>query len=134
MDSPTVLVLGGELGFMVALSVELNKRHIAVVPARTVREARSTLTRFRLSPHVLLINCSSPGACTLAEDLVKLRRDVRIIGMISERYQCKKCAHRLAAQLRDPEDQAPDRIPHCADIIETLVREQERTPGRAGGN
>ena len=126
MAPPTVLVLDGELGFMFALSQELSKRHIAAFPARTVREAQSMIAHFRLEPGVLVINCGSPGVCAFAEGVVKERRDVQIVAMVSDRSQCKRCAPLLAAQLRDPEDQAPERIPHCADIIQDLVREQRR--------
>jgi cobyrinic acid a,c-diamide synthase len=134
MAQPTVLVLDGELGFMFALSQELSKRHIAAFPSRTAREARSLITRFRLEPEVLVINCGSPGACALAEGVAKERRDVQIIGVISDRFQCRKCAALLAAQFRDPEDQSPERIPHCADVIQALLREQRRRARHAGGN
>src|SRR5579872_5178348 len=118
MAQPTVLVLDGEPGFMFALSQELSKRHIAAFPARTVREARSMITKFRLDPDLLVINCGSPGACACAEGIAKERQDVEIIAIVTDRYQCKKCAQRLAAQLRAPEDEAPERIPHCADLIQ----------------
>lgn len=134
MAPPTVLVLDGELGFMFALSYELSKRHIAAFPARTVREAQSMITHFRLAPGVLVINCGSPGVCAFAEGVAKERRDVQIVAMVSDRSQCKRCAPLLAAKLRDPEDQAPEQIPHCADIIQDLVREQRRRSHHAGGN
>ena len=130
MSSPTALVLDGELGFVFALSMELSKRHISVFPARTAREARSTVERFRLRPDILLINCGSPGACTLAEELATQHKGIRVVAMISERFQCKKCAGRLAARLRDPEDALPAGIPHCADVIEALVNQSRQ----AGSN
>jgi|SRR5581483_4115113 len=126
MAPPTVLVLDGELGFMFALSQELSKRHIAAFPARTVRDAQSMIAHFRLEPAVLVINCGSPGVCAFAESVAKERRDLQIVTYVRDRSKCKKCAPLRAAELRDPEDQAPERIPHCADIIEALVREQRR--------
>ena len=134
MASPTVLVLDGELGFMFALSQELSKRHIGALPARTAREARALIVRFRLDPDVLVISCASPGACSFAESVAKQRQDVDIIGIVSDRYQCKKCAGRLAATFRDPEDEAPERILYCADVIQALLREQRRRSRQAGGN
>jgi len=134
MAQPTVLVLDGELGFMFALSQELSRRHIAAFPARTVREARAMIARFQLDPDVVVINCGSPGACAFAESVAKERRDLQIVALVSDRYQCRKCADRLAAEFRDPEDQAPDRIPHFADVIQDLVREQRRRARHAGGN
>ena len=132
MSSPTVLVLDGELGFVFALSVELSKRHISVVPARTVREARSTLARLRLEPELLVANCSRPGACALAEELARKNPDLRMVGIVSDRYHCTKCASRIAGHLRDPEDEMPERVPYCADLIEELVKAQRRKSHRAG--
>ena len=132
MASPTVLVLGGELGFMFALSVELSRRQISLYPTRTAREARTTLARHKFDPDVLIINCGSPGACTLAEEVAKRRPDVRIVAIVSDTYQCKKCGDRVAARFR--EDEGPARIRHCADVIEGLVQEQLRQSRQAGGN
>ena len=134
MSSPTVLVLNGELGFMFALSLELTRRQISVVPARTAREARSSIAKFGLEPDLLLINCSSPGACALADEISKGRREIRVIAIVSDRYHCNKCADRLAARFRDPDDKSPERIPHCAAVIERLLKEQQDQSRRAGGN
>src|SRR5689334_1499966 len=111
MASSTVLILGGDLGFVFALSQELTKRNISAFPARTAREARSMIARFRLDPDVVVIDCKSPDACSFAEGVAKERRDVEIIGIVCEHYYCKECAERLAATFRDPDDEAPDRIP-----------------------
>ncbi|GEM_PF-2734668 len=134
MASSTVLILDGELGFMFALSQELSKHHISAFPSRTAREARSIIARFHLDPDLLVISCASPGACSFAEAIVKQRADVEIIGIVSDRYQCKRCAQRLAATFREPEDEDPDRIPHCAEVIQDLLREQKRRARHAGGN
>jgi hypothetical protein len=122
MGSPTVVFLDGDLGFVLALSLELSKRHVAAFPGRTSSEAWSMMTRFQLSPDLLVIDCSSPDACSFAESIIKERPDVKVIGVISEGYPCEECASRLAATFRDPEDQAPERIPNCADIIQRLLR------------
>ena len=132
MAQPTVLVLDGELGFMFALSHELSKRHIAAIPSRTVREARSMISRFHLEPDLVVINCGCPGACAFAEGVAKERRDVQIVAIVSERHQCGKCGERLAARFR--EDEAPDQIPHFADVIQELVRERRRRASHATGN
>lgn len=122
MGSPTVLFFDGDLGFVLALSLELSKRHVAAFPGRTANEAWSMMARFQLSPDLLVIDCSSPDACSFAESILKERPDVKIIGVVSERSHCEECATRLVATFRDPEDQAPERIPNCADIIQRLLR------------
>jgi hypothetical protein len=122
MGSPTVLFLDGDLGFVLALSLELSKRHVIAFPGRTASEAWSLMTRFQLRPDLLVIDCSSPDACSFAESVIKERPDLKIIGIVSERYHCEECANRLAATFRDPEDQAPELIPNCADTIQRLLR------------
>lgn len=130
MSPPTVLILDDELGFLFALSEELTQRQIALLPARTAREARTMIGRFQLGPDLLVINCSRPGACGLAEGLAKEHGDMQTVAMVSPGHRCQKCASRIAAELRDPEDTLPGRIRHCADVIERLVR---RRTQRAGG-
>ena len=131
---PTILVLDGDLGFMFALSQELTRRHIAAFPSRSDKEAQSTIATFRLRPDLLVINCSRPGACAFAETAAKEHADVQIVGIVSERYRCHQCSSRLSAILRDPEDRGEDRIGYCADVIQTLLREQRRHTKRAGAD
>ena len=130
---PSTLVLGSDLGFMLALSQELGRRQIAVIPSRSVREGQALLAEFRLSLDLLLIQCSRPRACAFAEEVAKARPHVKIVGIVSERHRCRKCAERLTARFRDPEDRDPARIAYCANVIEALVREQGRGNRYAGG-
>ena len=123
---PTILVLDSDLGFLLALSQELRRRQIAVIPSRSVREAQSLLAEFRLSLDLLLMHCSRPGACVFAEEVAKARPHVKIVGIVTERHRCRQCAERLRANFRDPEDRDPARIAYCANVIEALVREQGR--------
>lgn len=130
MASPAVLIFDDELGFLFALSEELGKRGIAAYPARTLAETESFIARLRLKPAVLVINCRRRGACAFADALGKQRRDLKIVALVSGSSSCQSCAERVVAQLHDPEDKAPGRIPHCADVIEDLLRER---PGRTRG-
>lgn len=132
MPLPTVLILAGDLGFMLALSQELTKRRVSAYPAQTVRRARSMITRLPLDPDMLVIDCSIPGACAVAEGVAKKRPDLKLIGIVSARYQCKKCAERLVVTLRDPDDTAPERILHCADVVQGLLRKRVRFIRNAG--
>ena len=127
------MVLGSDVGFMLALSQELSERQIAVIPSRSVREAQLLLAEFRLSLDLLLMHCSRPGACAYAEEMAKARPHVKIVGIVSERHRCRKCAERLTAQFRDPEDRDPARIAYCANVIKALVREQGRGNRDASG-
>jgi NAD(P)-dependent dehydrogenase (short-subunit alcohol dehydrogenase family) len=122
MGSPTVLVFGGDLGFVLALAHELSNRHVATILARTAREAGALLTRFRLNPDLLVIDRSSPDASSSAERLMKKRPEVKIIGIVSDGYACEKLANQLVATFRDPDDTGPERISHCAAVIEQLLR------------
>jgi hypothetical protein len=108
-------------------------KSIAVIPSRSVREALSLTAKLRLSLDLLLIHCSRPGACAFAEEMTKARPHVKIVGIVSERHRCRKCAERLTAHFRDPEDRDPARIAYCANVIEALVREQGRGNRYASG-
>ncbi len=70
---------------------------------------------------VLVINCAISGACIFAEQVANARRDLRIIGIISQGNECKNCEDLLTARLHDPEDKLPERIAYCADVIEVLI-------------
>ena len=130
MASPTVLIFDDELGFPFALSAELGRRSIAAYPARTLTETESLIARLRLKPDLLVINCRRRGACAFAEQIGRHRRNLKIVALVSASFECQKCADKVAAQLRDPEDKFPDRIPHVADVIQALLRER---PGRTHG-
>ena len=90
MSSPAVLALGGELGFVFALAVELSKRHISVVPAER-SQARSTFGRLGVEPELLVVNCRCPGPCPLAEKLGEGNPNLRIAAIVSDHSQCMKC-------------------------------------------
>ena len=130
----TVLILDDDLGFIFALAQELNDRHISAFPARTAREGHSIIRDLRLDPDLLVIDCSSPGACSFAGEVAKESVDVKIVGLVSEHFQCKECAERLVTTFRDPDDGAPDRISYCANVIEALLMNQSDLKGRAGVN
>jgi hypothetical protein len=122
MPPPMVLMLDGDVDFMLALAQELTKRGILSCTARTVRGARSMITRFQLAPDALVIDCSIRGACSLAANVAKEFRNVKIVGVVSDNDHCEECAERLAATLNGPNARALDPIPHCADLIQSLLR------------
>jgi hypothetical protein len=127
------MVLGSDLGFMLALAQELRERQIGVIPSRSVREAQSLFAEFRLSLDLLVMHCRRPGACAFAEQMMKAHPRVKIVGIVTERHRCRQCAERLTAHFRDPEDRDPARIAYCANVIEALVREQGRGNRYASG-
>ena len=124
MVPPTILILDGDLGFLLALSQELSHRQMLAVPARTSREAYSMLAGFNLEPDLLVVDCSAPGADRLVKETARKQPGVHIVAFVSEHQGCGDCANLLSARLRDPEDKAADRIPYCADVMQRLVREQ----------
>ena len=121
MVPPTVLILHGGLGFVLALSLELSKRQIAAFPALTVQEARKMIVRCSLNPDLLVVDCKCPGTCGLAKEIIEERPHVRMIGIVSDGYRCKQCANWIAAELQGPEDEMPDRIPYCAAAVQRLL-------------
>lgn len=127
-----VLLLDNDLGFAIALSEELQRREIAGIPAASLPEAETLLGKFRLNPDLVIVNCALPKACAFAESVAAQRPGVKLLGITSERHQCRECAGQMAATFRDPEDRGPEKIAHCAGVIETLL---ERPRGaRGAGN
>lgn len=129
---PTVLLLDDDLGFTLALSQELRKRRVHAFPSRSVQEAQVMVAQLQLRLDVVVIHCGRPGACTFADSVIKDHPGARIVGTVSARHCCRQCNGRLAAVWRDPEDRAPERIAHCADIIQLLIRGHRSHAHRAG--
>ena len=121
MAAPVVLILDADVGFMFALSQELFTRGMSAYPAGTVREARSMLQRFRLTPDVLVINCALPGACSFAQGVAAQVGSLAILGIVSASHRCEECAELLAKTLSKPDDTSPERIPYCADVIQQVL-------------
>ena len=130
---PTILLLDSELGFMLALAHELNRRKVAAFPSFCVQEAQSLIMHFGLEPDVLVIECSRPGACAFAKAVAVERPGVQVVAITSERPGGRKCEAPVAAQLCDPQDRIPERIGHCADVIQALLKPRRRRAHRAGG-
>ena len=134
MAGPIVLMLDGDVGFMFALSQELTARGISPYPARSVREARSMLRRFRLAPDVLVIDCTLPGGCSFAEGVAEQLGSLAVLGIVSAGHQCEECAELLAKTLFKPDDTSPGRIPYCADVIQQLRRKRLGHDGHANAS
>jgi hypothetical protein len=77
------MMLGSDLGFMLALSQELKGRQIAVIPSRSVREAQSLIAEFRLSLDLRVIHCRRRGACAFADVMAKAHPHVKIVGIVN---------------------------------------------------
>ena len=122
MAPPVVLVVDSDLGFIVSLSFELHHRGIDSLPAVTTGEARSTMMQLRVEPDLLMITCAVRHACIFAADMARLRPGLPIIGIVSDRSDCKDCSDLLAATFRESEAKDPERIPNCADVIEARVK------------
>ena len=134
MAAPIVLMLDGDVGFMFALSQEVTARGISAYPARTVREARSMLQRFRIAPDVLVIDCAVPGACSFVKRVAEQRGSLAILGIVSTGHRCEECAELLAKTLFKPDDTSPERIPYCADVIQHLLRQRSGHDGHANAS
>ncbi len=124
-------MLDSELGYMVALAEELRKRDVAAFPARTVRDAQALLTKFRLRPDVMVVNCACAGASSFVRSLSKSAAGVQIVAITSGRRNCRECGQVLAAMFRHPEDRQLDGVERCAGVIQVLVKQLRRHARRA---
>lgn len=92
------------------------------------------ITRVRLIPDVLLIDCRTRGACLLVEQVAGEFPKVGILGIVSALHHCQGCATRLTGTFHDPDDTTPDRIPDCADLVQRFLRKPSRHNGHATAN
>ena len=116
----SILMLGGDLGFLFALSMELQKRSIAAIPARTVDEAQFMLENMEPALSALVVNCECPGACAFAREMLRQDAALRVIGIRPEGRSCTACTDLWSATLRQT-DVRPERIGYCAEVVEAQV-------------
>jgi hypothetical protein len=116
----SILMLDGDLGFLFALSVELEKRNIAAFPARTVGEAQSILEDMEPALSALVVNCECRGACAFAREMLRRDATLRVIGIRPEGRSCTACTDLWSATLRQT-DVRPERIGYCAEVVEAQV-------------
>jgi ActR/RegA family two-component response regulator len=131
MDAPTVLVLDGNLGFLLALAEALEKRQINAIPARTAGEAQSLLKRLQLAPDVLVLNRSDARGRDAAEKIAKQHRDAPVLRVVSEGCGMGEGAELPTAVFRKQDEVGPEQIPYLADRIEAMTRQRRmRYAGR----
>jgi DNA-binding response OmpR family regulator len=116
-----ILILDRELGFMWALAESLKTRGIETIPSTSVEEAEAILAALQPDLALLIVNCAVERACVFAERLRGKYQHLKVIGITSRGYRCRKCARLMIATLSDPEDRAPDRLQHCVELICILI-------------
>ena len=117
-DYRAVLMVDDDLGFTFALADALASRGIALVPARSVTQARSLLKSLKPNVGLLIINCRLHGVCALAAEMVRDDRSLAVAGILSAQVQCSRCRHLLGELFQDPED----RLPRLLERWVTLIR------------
>jgi len=103
----TVLAVHNNVAFLLALAVQLENRKIHLIPAATVRQARSLLDKLKLKPRVVIVNCRLSGVCQFAMELQERRPRPKIAGIVSEGSSCAKCRAILSATVEMAPQQTP---------------------------
>ncbi|PWU10086.1 MAG: hypothetical protein C5B51_05010 [Terriglobia bacterium] len=117
----SVLLLDDDLGFMVALSLELRKLSIDAIPARSALEAELLVDALQLELNVLVVNWECPGAQSIAQQLQGRMGTLPVISIQREGRRLPRSAGPVMARLCNPGDRRPERIAYCAEIIESAV-------------
>src|SRR6202140_1530158 len=117
-DYRAVLMVDDDLGFTLALAGALASRGIALVPARSVMQARSLLKALKPNVGLIIINCHIHGVCALAARMVRDDRSLAVAGILSAQGQCSRCRHLLGELFQDTED----RLPRLLERWVTLIR------------
>ena len=116
-DYRAVLMVDDDLGFMFVLAGALASRGIALVPARSVLQARSMLRALTPNVGLLIINCRIHGVCALAAGMVREDRSLAVAGILSSRGQCTRCRHLFGEVFQDPEDRLPELLEQWVTMI-----------------
>jgi hypothetical protein len=115
-----------DLGFTFALAEALASRGIALVPARSVIQARSFLRSLRPKVGLLIINCRVRGVCDLATEMVREDRSLAVAGILSSLGQCTRCRHFLGEVFLDPEDRLPELLEQWVTMIRKRLAPKPR--------
>ena len=125
-DYRAVLIVDDEPGFTFALAEALASRGIALVPARSVMQARSLLKSLKLNVGLLIINCRIHGVCALAAEMVRDDRSLAVAGILSAQGQCGRCRHLLGERFQDPEDRLPNLLEQWVTLIRNRLASKPR--------
>jgi DNA-binding NtrC family response regulator len=125
-DYRAVLMVDDNLGFTFALAGALASRGIALVPARSVMQARALLKAFKPNVGLLIINCRIHGVCALATRMVRDDRSLAVAGILSAQGQCDRCRHLLGELFQDPEDRLPRLVEQWVALIRNRLAPKPR--------
>jgi hypothetical protein len=98
-----VLMVDGDLGVMYALANQLDGRRISLIPAASIKQAGSQLTKPEPNIDILIIICRVIGVCALAEQMVRRHAALGVIGIVSNSHQCASCRKLLTFCAHGPE-------------------------------
>lgn len=119
--SASILLVDKELGFLWALTEELKKHGIGVIPSHSIREAEALLLEIQPELGLVLLDCRCTGACSFVGNLLRRDARLRVIGVMAGRYQCARCVRFLAVRLQRPDERFPKQIESCAKVLRALL-------------
>lgn len=90
----TILILDDDLGSAFWLG-QLLAGGCEVVPAKSVREAVTLISRFRLTIDLALVNPAIPGSSEFTRGLRKSQGRLRVANLISENEAQRRKVHTL---------------------------------------
>src|SRR3984893_5389900 len=125
-DYRAVLMVDDNLRFTFALAGALASRGIALVPARSVMQARSLLKALTPNVGLIIINCRLHGVCALAVRMVRDDRSLAVAGILSAQGQCSTCRHLMGELFQDPEDRLPELLERWVTLIRNRLAPKPR--------
>lgn len=122
----SVLVVDGDIGFLLVLAQELSHRGISLIPSSSARQARSMLAKMKPAIDVLIINCRVSGVCALASDLVRRNARLEVVGIVSGVHQCSSCRQLLTYVSREPQPPELRAIRRWATLIQGWLNAKKK--------
>jgi len=119
--SATVLAVHNDIAFLLALAIQLEDRHIGLIPAPSVKNAEQLLKELRLQPDLLIVNCRIRGVCAFAAQSLKRWPSLKVVAIVSEGHQCLKCKDLLVTTVGDSSSPMVDR---WVGLVRTLMQQE----------
>jgi hypothetical protein len=85
-----VLVIRDDIGFLLALAVELQKHDIGLMAARSTSEARNAPRKWHVQPNLLVIDASTLQECRFAAEMRGRIPGLKVLGVLSGKGGCRE--------------------------------------------
>jgi len=122
----SVLVVDGDIAFLLVMAQELARKGISLIPSTSVREARSVLQKLNPTIDILIVNCRITGVCGLASEMRRRVTGLDVVAIVSGNRQCAACRRLLTFVAKDIERPEARGIQNWGRLIDNWLAAKRR--------